>query len=177
MAPEQQQVIRNQLNNYFQSYQNDGNPISVNFRTLVPELKKSERYTHLIHSYPAKLLANIPYYFLATDVLCPANGIVLDPFCGTGTVLLEAALSGRNALGADANPLAELITKAKTIYIPREELLKTLKAILKRAKKYRRIVERPEAITIWYSPSSLRQLDNLQRSINEIEDEQQKDFF
>ena len=32
---------------------------------------------------------------------------VLDPFCGTGTVLLEAVLSGRTALGADANPLAE----------------------------------------------------------------------
>lgn len=177
MTPEQILTIQNQLNSYFLSYQNDGNPISVNFRTLVPEFKKSERYTHLIHSYPAKLLANIPYYFLATDILCPANGIVLDPFCGTGTVLLEAALSGRNALGADANPLAELITKGKTTYISREELLKTLKAILVRAKKYRRIVERPKAITIWYSPSSLRQLDNLQRSINEIIDEQQKTFF
>lgn len=118
MSGEIKTDIEKILKDYYQSFQKDGEPISVNFRTLVPELKKAERFTHLIHSYPAKLLANIPYFFLATDTFCPADGIVLDPFCGTGTVLLEAALSGRNALGADANPLAELITDVKTVYIP-----------------------------------------------------------
>ena len=165
------------LKGYYQSFQKDGEPISVNFRALVPELKKPERYTHLIHSYPAKLLANIPYFFFATDTLCQANGTVLDPFCGTGTVLLEAALSGRNALGADANPLAELITGGKTVYIPKEQLQETLKTILDKAKRFRKTVEHPEAIAVWYSASSLRQLSNLQRAISEIDDERQKTFF
>lgn len=169
--------IKETLNGYYQSFQKDGEPISVNFRSLVPELKKPERYTHLIHSYPAKLLVNIPYFFFATDALCPANGTVLDPFCGTGTVLLEAALSGRNALGADANPLAELITGGKTVYIPREVLQETLRIVLDKAKKYRRSIEHPEAIAVWYSVNSLRQLSNLQRAINEIEDLHQKSFF
>ena len=40
---------------------------------------------------------------------------MLDPFCGAGTVLLEALLSGKSAIGADANPIARLI-KAKTQY-------------------------------------------------------------
>lgn len=97
--------IKKTLKGYQRSFQKDGKPIPVKFRTLVPELKKPERYTHLIHSYPAKLLANIPYFFFATDTLCPFDGIVLDPFCGTGTVLLEAVLSGRTAWGADSNPL------------------------------------------------------------------------
>ena len=165
------------LKGYYQSFQKDGEPISVNFRALVPELKKPERYTHLIHSYPAKLLANIPYFFFATDTLCQAKGTVLDPFCGTGTVLLEAALSGRNALGADANPLAELITGGKTVYIPKEQLQETLKTILDKAKRFRKTVEHPEAIAVWYSASSLRQLSNLQRAISEIDDERQKTFF
>lgn len=169
--------IKKTLNGYFQSFQKNGEPIPVNFRSLVPELKTPERYTHLLHSYPAKLLANIPCFFFATDALCPANGIVLDPFCGTGTVLLEAALSGRSALGADANPLAELITAGKTVYIPKEKLQKTLGEILDKAKKYRRTVEHPDAITVWYSASSLRQLSNLQRAICEIEDLHQKAFF
>ncbi len=39
--------IKEILNGYYQSYQKDGEPISVNFRELVPELKKPERYTHL----------------------------------------------------------------------------------------------------------------------------------
>ena len=177
MPRKKQTDIKKTLKGYYQSFQKDGEPISVNFRALVPELKKAERYTHLIHSYPAKLLANIPYFFFATDTLCPANGTVLDPFCGTGTVLLEAALSGRNALGADANPLADRITGCKTIFIPNDELKDTLSVILDKAKKYRRVVAHPEAIAVWYSPSSLRQLTNLQRAIKEIDDAQQKAFF
>ena len=177
MTEQKQENIKKELEAYQLSYLKDGEPIAVNFRSLVPELKKSERYSHLIHSYPAKLLVNIPYYFLASDALCPKNGIVLDPFCGTGTVLLEAVLSGRNALGADANPLAKLITTVKTIHIPRETLSNTLVTTLIRAKKYRRVVNHPEAVVVWYSNKSLRQLTNVQRSIAEIEDEQQRAFF
>ncbi len=177
MTELKQENIKKELEAYQLSYLKDGEPIAVNFRSLVPELKKSERYSHLIHSYPAKLLVNIPYYFLASDALCPKNGIVLDPFCGTGTVLLEAVLSGRNALGADANPLAKLITTVKTIHIPRETLSNTLVTTLIRAKKYRRVVNHPEAVVVWYSNKSLRQLTNVQRSIAEIEDEQQRAFF
>ena len=169
--------IKKELEAYQLSYSKNGEPIAVNFRSLVPELKKSERYSHLIHSYPAKLLANIPYYFLASDALCPRNGIVLDPFCGTGTVLLEAVLSGRIALGADANPLARLITSVKTIHIPKETLLRTLTSTLIRAKKYRKVISHPEAVVVWYSNKSLRQLTNIQRSITEIEDKKQRAFF
>lgn len=177
MTEQIQANIKKEMEAYQLSYSKDGEPIAVNFRSLVPELKKSERYSHLIHSYPAKLLANIPYYFLASDALCPRNGIVLDPFCGTGTVLLEAVLSGRIALGADANPLAKLITSVKTIHIPKETLSNTLEVTLVRAKKYRKVLNHPEAVTVWYSNKSLRQLTNIQRSITEIEDKQQRNFF
>ena len=79
MTRKKQTDIKKTLKGYYESFQKDGEPISVNFRALVPELKKPERYTHLLHSYPAKLLANIPYFFFATDALCPANGTVEDP--------------------------------------------------------------------------------------------------
>lgn len=50
---------------YFsREYLSTGEPIQINFRNLVPELNNNERYSHLIHSYPAKLLSNIPYFFL-----------------------------------------------------------------------------------------------------------------
>ena len=177
MIEQKQASIKKELERYQLSYREDGEPIAVNFRRLVPELKKSERYSHLIHSYPAKLLSIIPYYFLASDALCPRDGVVLDPFCGTGTVLLEAVLSGRNALGADANPLAKLISSVKTIYINKETLINTLSTTLKRAKKYRRVVNHPDAVSVWYSSKSLKQLTNIQRSITEIENEQQREFF
>ncbi|MDX1999761.1 MAG: DNA methyltransferase [Thermoanaerobaculia bacterium] len=43
----------------------------------------------------------------------PARTIVLDPFCGAGTTLVEARLSGRPTIGIDKNPLAVALSRAK----------------------------------------------------------------
>lgn len=177
MPRKRQTDIKIIMKGYCESFQKNGTPILVNFRTLVPELKKAERFTHLIHSYPAKLLTNIPYFFLATDTLCPKNGIVLDPFCGTGTVLLEAVLSGRNAWGADSNPLAEAITEVKTNYIPKEELMETLTLLLEQSKQMTVNQHYPDAIAVWFAPSTLKQLSALQTVINDLTNERQKAFF
>lgn len=39
---------------------------------------------------------------------------VLDPFCGSGTLLIEAVRTGRTAYGADIDPLAVFVSDAKT---------------------------------------------------------------
>ena len=44
----------------------------------------------------------------------PLRGVVLDPFCGSGTVLVEAMLAGRDAIGTDLNPLAVRLARCKT---------------------------------------------------------------
>lgn len=169
--------IEKQLRGFQLSYKKERKPIAVNFRELVPELNKPDRYTHQIHSYPAKLLMHIPYYFLRTDALCPKDGVVLDPFCGTGTVLLETLLSGRNALGADANPLAGLITQVKTNYIAREYLENKLAEILTYAKRLRRNGDIPKEVAVWYSENSLKQLARLQTAVRQIENEIERSFF
>jgi hypothetical protein len=64
------------LRHYIQS----GLPVAVNFRQLVPFSSGVDRSTHLIHSYPAKLLANIPLFFLNCSQVCSKNATVLDPF-------------------------------------------------------------------------------------------------
>jgi SAM-dependent methyltransferase len=40
---------------------------------------------------------------------------VLDPFCGSGTTLVEALRLDREAVGTDINPIAVLATEAKTV--------------------------------------------------------------
>lgn len=59
---------------------------------------------------------------------------VLDPFCGSGTVLLEAAHLGWDALGVDLNPLAVMIANAKVdlFHSQSDELMAHLEAVLVR---------------------------------------------
>jgi hypothetical protein len=53
----------------------------------------------------------IPHVFVRW--LSEVGDVVYDPFCGRGTLPLEAALGGRRAYGSDANPLAVALTSAK----------------------------------------------------------------
>lgn len=50
------------------------------------------------------------------------DSIIYDPYCGSGTVLVEAILNGNCSVGADLNPLACLLSKVKTTPIEPEAL-------------------------------------------------------
>ncbi|WP_302237101.1 DNA methyltransferase [uncultured Alistipes sp.] len=167
------------LIDYFVSeYSETKTPIQINFRQLVPEINNNERYTNLIHQYPAKLLSNIPYFFLQSDLFCPKNGVVLDPFCGSGTVMLEANISGRNAYGADANPLAVLIAQVKTTYISSDILLNTLDSVIVAARKNKcKTPTNVELIKRWFSLSTIHQLARLKESIDKIKSIDIRRFF
>lgn len=70
-------------------------------------------HVHGIHPYPAKFIPQIPRRLIAT--LHPGDSsATLDPFCGSGTALLESILQGIPAIGIDVNPLAALVSKVKT---------------------------------------------------------------
>jgi DNA modification methylase len=152
--------------------------IEVSFRKLLPELKNIDRYTHLIHTYPAKLLVHIPYFFLNNSVFSKIDDNVLDPFNGSGTVLLESIISGRNGFGADANPLARLITEVKIKQLDTKNLAKIVKTVITNA------IESEESIIpdvvncdFWFPAKTKYQLAKLLTAINKIEDEPTKKFM
>ena len=70
-----------------------------------------------LHSYPAKFISDIPKTFLNILPL-PKNTAVLDPFCGSGTTLLESQKKGISSIGIDLNPIACLISRVKTSPTP-----------------------------------------------------------
>ncbi len=70
-----------------------------------------------IHPYPAKFIGDIPRA-LIKSLPIPAGTAVLDPFCGSGTTLVEAQRAGLNSVGIDLNPIACLITRVKTSPLP-----------------------------------------------------------
>jgi site-specific DNA-methyltransferase (cytosine-N4-specific) len=68
---------------------------------------------HGIHPYPAKFIPQLPRTLI--DLFHPGDSSpVLDPFCGSGTTLVEARAAGIDSIGLDLHPLATLITKVKT---------------------------------------------------------------
>lgn len=77
--------------------------------------------THALHSYPARMhpaTAGVLVELLVGPAIASASKSnlpqVLDPFCGSGTTLVEARYAGAVAFGVDANPLAVRIARAKT---------------------------------------------------------------
>jgi site-specific DNA-methyltransferase (cytosine-N4-specific) len=67
----------------------------------------------LIHPYPARFTAALPRTLIRI-LGVPSDTAVLDPFCGSGTTLLEAHSVGIPAVGIDLNPIACLISRVAT---------------------------------------------------------------
>ena len=87
----------------FQNYVEDG---SWDFRG-----EDTKEYTHCFHIYPAMMIPQIARKLIT---LYGANGTFLfDPYCGTGTSLVEGRLAGMNVAGTDLNPTARLISESK----------------------------------------------------------------
>jgi len=68
--------------------------------------------THGLHPYPAKFIPQLPHTLI--HALSSPGEKIGDIFCGSRTTLVESLLLGRNTVGIDANPLACLISEAKT---------------------------------------------------------------
>lgn len=71
-----------------------------------------ESATHGFHSYPARMHPAIAGALIA-HYSAPGDAL-LDPFCGSGTVLIEALRAGRHATGVDLNPLAIRVAEVQT---------------------------------------------------------------
>lgn len=82
--------------------------------------EETQGHLHSLHPYPARMIPQIPRKAILRWT--GEGDLILDPFAGCGTALLEATLSGRDSIGVDCNPVACLISRAKTVRYEQEEL-------------------------------------------------------
>ena len=84
---------------------------------------------HRFHSI-CPYFAMFPETFVAEHLdTSPHQGVVYDPFCGRGTTVFQALLHGRDAAGADVNPVAVCVSGAKCNPPSREEALARLEEL------------------------------------------------
>lgn len=124
--------------------------------------------THGIHPYPAKFIPQIPRQLIAE--LAPRDGsIVLDPFCGSGTTLLEAQAAGISALGIDSNPLATLIASVKT-HRPTRALGPLAAQLVREARSHQAPIPTIPRLDHWFDPDVQQALANIVSVVREVDD-------
>lgn len=73
--------------------------------------KPAHDWYRFVLSYPAHLVRD---YLSKFGLRAGSHAVVLDPFCGTGTTLVEAKRQGIDSIGIEANPMAAFAAAVKT---------------------------------------------------------------
>jgi hypothetical protein len=144
-------------------------PINVSFRQLVGPIPVTN-LSHSIYPYPARLLRQIPRFFLHCEQIVLPGDVVLDPFCGSGTVLVEARAARMTGWGIDRNPFARLLSEVKTTPLDHDKACRAAADVLARAKSLRAgIIPDVVNVDFWFTPSVKQALGRICRAIAEIE--------
>lgn len=83
-------------------------------------MKETQDSVHFFHHWTAKFIPQIPRRVIAR--YARPGDVVLDPFMGCATTLVEASRLGHDSWGTDINPLAVKIARAKTTRIDHDAL-------------------------------------------------------
>jgi DNA modification methylase len=140
--------------------------------------------THGIHSYPARMIPQIPSrlldYYKSEGVISEGD-TVYDPFSGSGTTAVEARLHGLNAEANDVNPLACLLSLAKSVPLDlnevntaREDLLDSLADELREIRQASDngtfdFEEEPAVRDGWFPEPQLQELWQIRQRIDDVE--------
>ena len=159
------------------SFSHDGQrEIKVSFRGPSGVVGRRDFATHWVHWYPAKMFHRIPSVFLdAVDL--PPRSTILDPFCGSGTVLLESNVRGHDAVGVDVNPLARLISRVKTTPIDPKDLNSCLEDVCPRAMLSNAMPDAHPILDAWLPAAARVGLHRLSASIQQLADDDLRAFF
>jgi DNA modification methylase len=164
-----------------------GIPIDYTWSFADKTIKDTSYITHGYYTYPAKFIPQLASRLILEN--SQEGDIIIDPFMGSGTTIVEAIVNNRIGIGNDINEIAYLISKVKTTPIKTSLLLKEfieIEIALKNRlngkydfflKKSLSVVPKNERIDYWFLPQQKEKLSLIFARILEIENEDIRKFF
>jgi len=150
-------------------------------------IKDTSYITHGYYTYPAKFIPQLAERLIKEN---SAEGdIVIDPFMGSGTTVVEAIVNNRVGIGTDINEIANLLAKVKTtpidntilaeeFYKIENDLIKRLNGQFEQALKNALLkVPDNERIDYWFLPEQKEKLAIILERVLEIENQDIQNFF
>jgi len=145
-------IDKNELIKYYDSlYQNrefswkDKLGNDLNWHLSFSNLTETEttKHVHRLHPYKGKFIPQLVEYFLdehiddyKKNIYFHKGDIVLDPFCGSGTTLVQASESGLHSVGIDVSAFNAFIGNSKIGKYNLNDLTLTIKGITQQLKEY-----------------------------------------
>lgn len=144
---------------------------------------KTKYATHGFHTYPAMMVPQVAEHLIKE--FGKKSKLIFDPYCGSGTSLVEANLAGIDSIGTDINPLARLIARVKTNFIEQQTIDFYLKDFYDFLFQYRFGLVKRDSIVIpkftnidyWFSKSIITDLAIIKQYIDNIENSPVQEFF
>ena len=162
-------------------------PIDYSWSFSDKTVKDTAYITHGYYTYPAKFIPQLAERLIREN--SEEGNIVIDPFMGSGTTVVEAIVNNRVGIGTDINEIANLLAKVKTtpidnlalageFYKLEGDLEKRLNGNFERALQEALVkIPNNERIDYWFLPEQKEKLSITLVRILEIENVDVKNFF
>ena len=140
-----------------------------------PDGLRTGDLTHTIHRFPGKFVPQVARELLRL-IGATRECQIADPFCGSGTSLVEASILGVRTIGVDLDPLAVFISGAKTMTLSEQQLaeIREYWSVPIGTENYDDLAELVPNLDHWFRRDVAEQLAFIKKRSLDLQDDKQR---